>query len=215
MRLSFEAFGSDERGIQWTLEAFLAVILLMAALVAVLESTGIGTPESEDQVSRSQLSQRGADVFSLAAAEGYLKDAVLYWDSGGRVYINSTALTDGQDHYTTFDPSDSFPLATLLADTLGQQRLAYNLILEYETGTGGTATRLLVYQGPPGGESVTTSTRVVLADTDTPAQSPGDCTLRQIDSGTCAGEDFYMPNAHPNDPDRYNTVQIILEVWRT
>jgi len=215
MRLRFDRLGGDERGIQWTLEAFFAVLLLLSALLVVLESTSLGSPQSEDKTTRSQLSQRGADVFSLASEKGLLHDAILYWDSGGRTYINSTTVTDSQGHYTTFDRSASFPLAALLNETLGEQRLAYNLILEYETASGGSDTRLLVYQGPPGGESVTVSTRVALADMDKPAVSPSDCTLQEIDSpGVCIGEDYFISDAHPNDLDLYNIVRVQLEVWR-
>jgi hypothetical protein len=215
MRLRFDRLGNDERGIQWTLEAFFAVLLLLSALIVVLESTSLDSPQSEDQTARSQLSQRGADVFSLASEQGLLHDAILYWNSGGRTYINSTTITDSQGHYTTFDRSDSFPLAALLNETLGEQRLAYNLIIEYENASGRSDTRLLVYQGPPGGDSVTVSTRVTLADMDKPAATPSDCTLREIDSaGVCTGEDYFIPNAHPNDPDLYNIVRVQLEVWR-
>jgi len=213
MRLDFRQLGSDERGVQWTLEAVFAVLLLMSALVVVLEAVSFDEPQSEDEVIQSQLEQSAADVYDLAAQEGLLRESILYWNSNAGRYIGTDTTTGSEAHYT--NPSSSLPMGTLLQETLEEQQIAYNLIIEYEDGTGGTNTRRLIYQGPPGGQSVTVSQNLILSDSDKPFLSSGDCTLREIDApGTCPGESYYIPNAHPESLDRYNTLRVQLEVWQ-
>lgn len=204
----------DSRGVQWTLEAFLAVLLLISALVIVAQAVPVGTQQAEAELARAQLQQAGDDVLGLAEANGNLTAAVLYWNTTAGSFVNTQTDVGGAPHYVSFDGEEAHPLAVLLAETLGERPIAYNLQITYETALGTTEQRPLVYQGPPGGDSVTTSATVLLSGDDEPHASAGDCTLAELSVSNCDGEAFYAPDIDPTST-RYNTVQIQLELWRT
>jgi hypothetical protein len=208
----------DARGVQWTLEAFLAVLLLLAALVVVASVLPVGTQQAEAELAQTQLQQAGDDVLDLAAAQGNLTAAVLYWNTSAGAFVDAEASLTGDPHYVTFDGAGAHPLAALLNDTLGERPVAYNIHIEYEneTGPGVTERRPVVYQGPPGGDSVTASTTVLLQGDDVPQVSAGNCTLAELDNNSaCGSEVFYAPGATGvASTSRYTTVQIQIELWR-
>jgi len=211
------ALQSDTRGVQWTLEAFLAVLLLLSALVVVASVLPVGTQQAEAEIAATQLQQAGEDVLRLAEAEGNLTSTLLYWNTTNGAFVGATTDIAGEPHYVTVRGNEGHPLATLLADTLDERPLAYNVHIEYETrrATGGvTERRPVIYQGPPGGDSVTASATVLLFEDDLPHASAGNCTLAELDSErACGSETFYAPNVGLTS-DRYNTVQIQIELWR-
>jgi hypothetical protein len=208
---------ADTRGVQWTLEAFLAVMLLLSALVVVASVVPVGTQQAEAEIAQTQLQQAGDDVLRLAEAEGNLTATLLYWNTTAAAFVGTQTDLGGDPHYVTFDGDGGHPLAALLADTLGEQSIGYNIHIEYETGgtaAGVTERRPVVYQGPPGGDSVTASATVLLFEDDVPSASAGDCTLAELDNDSaCGSEAFYAPNVDPTS-NRYNTVQVQIELWR-
>ena len=201
---------------QWTLEAFLAVLLLLAALVVVASVLPLGTQQAEAELAQTQLQQAGDDVLDLAAAQGNLTAAVLYWNTSAGAFVDAEANLTGDPHYVTFDGAGGHPLATLLNDTLGERPVAYNIHIEYEVEANVTERRPVVYQGPPGGDSVTASTTVLLQADDVPQASPGNCTLAELDnSSACGSEVFYAPDATGvTAASRHTIVQIQIELWR-
>lgn len=204
----------DRRGVQWTLEAFLAVLLLLSALVVVASVLPVGTQQAEADLAQTQLRQAGDDVLRLAGAEGRLRAAVLYWNTTTGEFLDTQSTLGPDPHYVTFDNGSGHPLAELLVNTVDEHQISYNIYIEYETAVGVTERRPLVYQGPPGGDSVTTSETVLLFGDDEPRASAGNCTLARIDnSSACGAESFYAPDAAPGS-DRYNVVQVQLELWR-
>jgi hypothetical protein len=206
----------DTRGVQWTLEAFLAVLLLLAALVVVASVLPLGTQQAEAELAQTQLQQAGDDVLDLAAAQGNLTAAVLYWNTSAGAFVDAEANLTGDPHYVTFDGAGGHPLATLLNDTLGERPVAYNIHIEYEVEANVTERRPVVYQGPPGGDSVTASTTVLLQADDVPQASAGNCTLAELDnSSACGSEVFYAPDATGvTATSRHTIVQIQIELWR-
>ena len=206
----------DTRGVQWTLEAFLAVLLLLAALVVVASVLPLGTQQAEAELAQTQLQQAGDDVLDLAAAQGNLTAAVLYWNTSAGAFVDAEANLTGEPHYVTFDGAGDHPLAALLNDTLGERSMAYNIHIEYETEADVTERRPVVYQGPPGGDSVTASTTVLLRTDDVPRASARNCTLAELDnSSACGSEVFYAPDTTGvTATSRYTTVQIQIELWR-
>ena len=206
----------DSRGVQWTLEAFLAVLLMLSALVVVASVLPAETQQAGAGPAQTQLQQAGEDVLGLAEAEGNLTAALLYWNTSETAFVGTQTDLGGAPHYVSFDGGGSHPLAALLADTLGERPVAYNIHIEYQTGRGTagvTERRPVVYQGPPGGDSVTTSVTALLFDDDVPAESSGNCTLAELDSSNCGSETFYAPDVDPTS-NRYNTVQVQVELWR-
>jgi hypothetical protein len=200
---------SDTRGVQWTLEAFLAVLLLLSAVVAVAAVVPTGTQQATAELTQERLQAAGADVLTLAQQEGRLEAALLHYDTAEGSFVGTDVSIDGIDRYSTFEGSEH-PLAPLFGATLAEQRISYNVDLVYDAG-GTTERRPLVSQGPPGTESVTTTATVGLSDEDRPARVGRCKTLGEL--GNCPGERFYAPDANPGGTG-YNLVTVELELWR-
>ncbi len=192
------------------------MLLLLAALVVVASVLPLGTQQAEAELAQTQLQQAGDDVLDLAAAQGNLTAAVLYWNTSAGAFVDAEANLTGEPHYVTFDGAGDHPLAALLNDTLGERSMAYNIHIEYETEADVTERRPVVYQGPPGGDSVTASTTVLLRTDDVPRASARNCTLAELDnSSACGSEVFYAPDTTGvTATSRYTTVQIQIELWR-
>ena len=192
------------------------MLLLLAALVVVASVLPLGTQQAEAELAQTQLQQAGDDVLDLAAAQGNLTAAVLYWNTSAGAFVDAEANLTGKPHYVTFDGAGDHPLAALLNDTLGERSMAYNIHIEYETEADVTERRPVVYQGPPGGDSVTASTTVLLRTDDVPRASTRNCTLAELDnSSACGSEVFYAPDTTGvTATSRYTTVQIQIELWR-
>ena len=206
-----ERFTADTRGVQWTIEAFLAVLLLLSAIVIVAEVVPTGTQQAETEQTQEQLQQAGDDVLTLAESEGTLTEALLYWDTTDGTFIDTDTARGGQAHYTTFENAPEHPLAPLLSGTLDREHIIYNIHLVYDVA-GTTERRPLVYQGPPGGDSVRASTTVVLSGDDEPESTDSCATLATL--ADCSSETFYTPET-VHTPEPYAIVQVELELWRT
>ena len=124
---------SDTRGVQWTLEAFLAVLLLLSAVVAVAAVVPTGTQQATAELTQERLQAAGADVLTLAQQEGRLEAALLHYDTAEGSFVGTDVSIDGIDRYSTFEGSEH-PLAPLFAATLAEQRISYNVDLVYDTG---------------------------------------------------------------------------------
>lgn len=202
----------DTRGVQWTLEAFLAVLLLLTALTVVAGVVPGGTGQAEAEQAQAQLQQSGGDVLTLAADEGALEATVLYWDTEAESFINPDVTTGDRGHYTTFERAPGHPLAPLLAETLDEQALAYNIHADYRTATGWERIPI-VYQGPPGGDSVRVSRSVLLASSDEPALTSGAGCETLANLSGCSTDSFFAPET-ADSAQRYTIVQVTLELWR-
>ncbi|WP_302083365.1 DUF7288 family protein [Salinibaculum rarum] len=222
----------DDRGLQWTLEAVLAILVLFSALTFTIDALPASEQGSQDEFMQSQLTQSGRDVLSSSFATGDLADSLLYWDAtvdsdegpdeDGR-FINSSKAGPSSEHYTVVQESYGFPLYPALNEVVTSENIAYNMIAFYETGGGGTNTQRVVYQGVPGEDAVIVTKTVTLYDSDVPAETytsdDGDgCTLGELasDSNGCdqgSGSDYFAPDAEPGNA-RYNTIKIRLVLWR-
>ena len=202
----------DSRGVQWTLEAFLAVLLLLSALVVVAAVVPTGTGQADAELTQTQLQQAGDDVLALASEEGTLLEALLYWNATEGEFVGAEADLGGEPHYVAFRDAPDHPLAELLAGTLEERGVAYNVHLAYDTEDG-TEQRPLAYQGPAGGDSVTASTTVLLRADERPVETPAACeTLWELES--CAEGSYYAPESLAGS-DRHAVVEVELELWRT
>jgi hypothetical protein len=206
-------FVEDDRAVQWTLEAFLAGLVLLTAVVLVADITTTTGEDSTERISETQLSQRAADVLTFAEQNNSLKDTILYWNSSRKEYINTSANITGDNQYISLY-GDSTPLSNLVSDTLGEGPFAYNILLSYNSGPVLSEERYLVYQGSPSDSGVRASVTIPLDFDDKPAQTPNDCTLEEMESnsGECVNEAFYIPDS--DSKTEYNRVRVVLEVWR-
>lgn len=205
-------FKADSRGVQWTLEAFLAVLVLLSAIVVVTAVVPTGTGQAEAELSQTQLQQAGDDVLRLAEQENLLHETLLYWDSTDHAFIGTETDLGGAPHYVTFADAPNHPLTGLLSGTLVERHIGYNIHIEYQADTG-TERRPIVYQGPAGGDSVTASKTVILTNSDTLAvTSDEDCEILG-NLSECSADSFYAVDTSPSS-ERYTVVQVELELWR-
>jgi hypothetical protein len=223
--MKVDLFG-DDRGVQWTIEAFLAVLLLFTTLAVTLDTVANSGEASSDQFAEYQLQRDAGDVLAIARAEGNLSRSLLYWNTTAAA-PNGTWINDSQPppgEYTILTSEDpNHPLSRLLASTLVLDNVRYNLAVVYENDSapGNTSTKTMVFQGSPGSDAATDTTSVRLLDGDAPAaanaSSDGDpCTLEEIhdDTNGCGGsQGFYAPDAHPG-ANLYNEVRVRITVWR-
>ena len=203
---------TDTRGVQWTVEAFLAVLVLLSALVVVTAVVPTGTGQAEAEQAQEQLQQAGDDVLRLADQEGLLSEGVLYWDSTAGEFADTETAVGGEPHYTTFVSAPDHPLERVLSGTLAERQVAYNIHITYQGATG-TERRPVVYQGPPGGDSVIASETVILTNSDEPLITSGDGCETLGELSECPADSFYAVDTSPGS-ERYTVVQVELELWR-
>jgi len=196
------------RGQAHTLEGVVAALLLLASLVFALQSTAV-TPLSASTSSQhieNQQESMADGVLSIAAEEGELLTAVVYWDE------STESLHDigGGGYANDGDYPSGFVLGDLLTESFSERGIAYNVWIQYRTPSGEQRERRLAYRGVPSDNAVTVS-RVFTVYDDTPlAEADGtDDSLTVSDPGA----NFYMPDSSPST-DTYNTVRIELTVWR-
>lgn len=213
--MSRRSFSIDTRGVQWTLEAFLAVLILFAALGFAIQTNDPGRQQQADQLSGSQLEQTATDILSVSKSTGALKDSVLYYNNStkdgtgtdGR-FIGAAVEPDYQS-YVSLAENKSHPLYPLITESVGQKSVAYNLYFIYEdAASDNLSEQRVVYQGSPGEQAVSTTSTVVLQDSDRLANDG--CTLDEDTGDPC--NPFGMQDAYPSST-RYNVVQVRLVLW--
>lgn len=191
----------DERGQSYALEGVIAGAVVLAAVAVALQSAAI-TPQSTTATNeRIEVVERTIADTTLdhAARDGSLRDAVLYWSTDKRQFVDASP-----EGYLPGPPSNQF--GDLLDRTFYDRRVAVNVYVYFTDETGGTNRERMVYQGTPSDDAVSAGRTIVLFDDDH---------LVGPDSGTTlAGTNkFYAPDAAADSPV-YNVVEVRLVVWR-
>jgi len=213
----------DRRAVQWTLEAFFAVLILFGALAIVAESNEQPTAGFERDQAREQLRQDVDDTLRIADNTGELLNATLYWDATDQRFVDAPSSPPSNVYYSRLTTASSHPLLPVIESTLLSQGLAYNVEFIYNREDDGTETQRVVYQGVPGEGAVSATATVTLKDGMSPAvtDSSGgsDCTLVQMGdstsegSGNCRDNAFYAPDSFP-DSSSYNVIRVRVTTWR-
>lgn len=220
------AFRGDCRGVKWTLQAYLFLLILLGSVVVAAGS--IPTDASPSEFTDFQREQTAQDLLSTTAGTGTLEDAALYWDASGKQWVGASGGPDS-DAYTTLRTHQSHPLWPAVHTAAEQHQLAYNVVVRYQVDTDGdgeadaTRSETVVQQGPPGHDAVSATESVILTDDDVPARAStsddgDDCTLGEMGdgddsgSGGCRSNAFFAPDAAPDSP-RYNVVQFEVTLW--
>ena len=195
-----------DRAQAYTLEAFVAALVLLGAVVFALQGTAV-TPQSAStasETSQKQLERTGQGVLDDAAADGSLRQAVLYWD-------RSDGTFHGLEPYESAYKNAALPTAfgAQLNRSFGATGIAYNVNIQYRKPSGATATKILVDSGTPSDDAVRVSELLTLHDDDvlyTDAGDPGQTTLTNAS--------FYAPDSSP-DSGVYNVVTVEVVLWST
>lgn len=190
----------------YTLEAFVAALVLLGAVVFALQGTAV-TPQSASTASdtqQKQLERTGQGVLDDAAVDGSLRQAVLYWDSAEGTF-------HGLEPYESAYKNAALPTAfgAQLNRSFGATGVAYNVNIRYRRPSGTTGTKALVDSGTPSDDAVRVAEPLTLYDDDvlyTDTAVPGNRTLTNAS--------FYAPDSSP-DSGVYNVVTVEVVLWST
>ena len=211
--------GGDGRGQAHTLEAFVAAILLVAGLTFALQATAV-TPLSastSNQHIENQQRATATDLLETSAANGDLREAVLYWDPGNESKDSGFAGTrEDLTYHTGGGPPNAFGEA--LDRAFLESRIAFNVHVTYHVGDHAYGekpfrSQRMVYMGSPSDNAVT-ATRTVTVSNDTTLTAPGfeDRRLSDVEPDPPVTDGFYAPGV--GDGPTYNYLEVRIVVWR-
>lgn len=224
------SFRSDRRGIQFTIEAVLGLLIVASALSASAAMVSNPSGGISDAITQRQLGTDGNDFLEVSAetgalsADGSSHGALLWWDATNQTWTNATRDGPSGTHYTSLDAYPDHPLTPIYQDALTGRGLGMNLYVEYQNQTGDLRKEQIVYQGTPGQNAVRSSYSVVLRDDMTPLKTVqnnngNDCTLKEMGANTSAGTNgctsmaYFAPDAAPQSTN-YNVVKVSLVLWK-
>lgn len=192
------------RGQAFTLEAIVAAVVVLAALLFALEVSGVtastGSTAGGEAVSQGERLAAGA--LDAAVANATLGPTLRYWDPDEAAF-HRTGL--GETYYSDAPPT---ALGRDLEATLGRGNLAYNVELHYVEPDGSLGRQVLVRNGVPSDDAARATRTVTLYDDDQLLNADGTASNATLDGAT-----FYVPDRYPDDP-LYNVVRVEVVVWR-
>ena len=202
-----------DRGQTFTLEAFVAAILLLATVAFALQVVAVSanTADQGDVEIAAQHSGLAQGVLDEATANGSLESTVLYWNETREEFHHADDHEDG--YYVARAPPTEF------GDELGAmfdgRQVRYNVDLYFVTEDGGRAHQRLVESGTPSEDAVRVTETVVLFDNTTLVDDNESARTETL-ANVSADEDasFYAPDANPDSPV-YNVVRVEVVLWRT
>jgi hypothetical protein len=189
------------RGQAHTVEAFAAAVLVVGGLVFATGATAV-TPLSASTSNQHIENQQQAAIEGLlatAAENGTLTDAVLYWNE-------SAGEFDGAPEGGVYAEGPPNAFGGALNDLLLDRRIAFNVLVRYPDGDGGTGTEPMVRMGEPSDNAVAATRSVGLYNRSTLSAGSDPPTL------DAAGGDFYAPNV--GDGQLYTVVEVEVIAWR-
>lgn len=227
---STRSLRSDTRGIQFTLEAVLGLIIVVSALSASAAMVSNPSGDVSDAITQRQLVADGADFLDIAgetgalAADGAEHGALLYWDATQQRWENASRDAPSATFYTSLSAYSEHPLTPIYNDSLASRGLGMNLYVQYQNETGALKHQRIVYQGTPGQNAIETTYSVVLRDDMTPSiagtsDDGDDCTLKEMGGNTTGGTNgcvsvaFFAPDAAPESTN-YNVVKVSIVIWK-
>lgn len=201
----------SDRGQTFTLEAFVAAILLVATVAFALQAVTItsNTASVGDTEIRNQHAGLAEGVLDEAVADGSLRTTLLYWSESPGQFHNA-----GEDgHYDSRIPPT--PEGTAFGDSLerafGDRQVRYNVDLYYRNAAGERELQRLVESGTPGDDAVRVVETVTLYDNSSlvdESGTPRETTVADVE------EQFYAPNVDEESP-LYNVVRVEVVLWKT
>jgi hypothetical protein len=196
--------GTTERGQAFTLEAFVASLLLLSAVVVVLGSTSV-TPLSAGGSGPGVGAQQAAiadGALDSAAANGSLRPAVLFWNETDEQFHS---VSDEGD-YPSGGPPNEF--GRLLNRTFEGRDIAFKVNVRYVAANESIVTRPMVNMGEPTDTGVRAVEWLTLYDSDRLYAADG--TRTNVTLGTSTT--FYAPDVE--DGPVYNVVRVEVIAWR-
>lgn len=196
----------DDRGQAFTLEALVAGLLVVVALLFAMQSVVVapGIPGSDVE---PDVRQQATDALDIAQHEGAVSEMVRYFNNSTEeeTFAHARSIDIG---YGSDIPPTRF--GEIVERTFHQRGMVVNVEIAYHRNESTTVdTTRLIYRGaPPDAATVATST-VTLYSNQTLTGPDGDgLTLAEAHE---AGV-FPMPDIDPDGP-LHNVVQVRVVVW--
>lgn len=192
------------RGQAHTLEGVAAALVVVMSVVFALQVTAV-TPLTASTASQHIENQERAaaeGVLSVAARNGTLDDALLYWNATVGSFHNASS----QGYYSAGGPPTAF--GALLDDTFLSRGVAFNVEVHYRGSSGARRTRQLVHLGEPSDNAVSASRLVTLYDDDRLVAANGTRT------GTTLADASYFADDRDAASHVYQVVEVEVVAWR-
>jgi hypothetical protein len=211
--------GDVDRGQVFTMEGFIASVVVLSAVVISLQVvvTVPGTQGGVDAESTAQLRSEATDLLVSAAEDGSLTAAIQYWSSTEQRFYGSRDEATG---YGGDGPPEVL-FDGAFAETFGERGYSYNVVFRYRGGNvsdvnDGSDELVFVSQGTPTDGAVSAGYTVTLYDNMTLNQNVNDDGREfwEYDQSANNGVNGYfpIPDAAPNSP-LYNVVEVRVTVW--
>lgn len=201
-----------ERGQTFTLEAFVAAVLLLTTIAFALQAVSISanTASAADSELRNQHAGLAVGVLDQGATNGSLRTTLLYWNESDERFYDTNG---NESYYIVRSPPTAFGGA--LASMFDDREVRYNVDLYFPTASGERGQQRLVESGTAADDAVRLVETVTLYDHT--ALVDENETARSVTLGDVAADTnstFYAPDARPNSPI-YNVVRVEVVLWET
>lgn len=195
----------DDRGQAFTLEALVAGLLIVGALLFAMQAVVV-TPGAPGADIEPEIRQQTVDLLDIAEEEGSLSEMVRYFDNdSSQTFSGAANPTVG---YGSALPDTRF--GTLINETFHQRGKVVNVIVEVPRADEvGSSTHRLIYRGSPPSASTVASTTITLYSNQTLTGPNGEDTTLETaaEEGT-----FPISNVDPDGP-LHNVVHVRVIVW--
>lgn len=198
--------GPGTRGQAFTLEAIIAAVVVLGALLFALQVSGV-TALTASTSSQQVLTQQGAvaaGALDTARDNDSLRPTLLYWNENDTRFHEIPTAVD-RDFYTVAPPT---AFGTVLNQTLADRNVAFNVNLLYVGATGTINRTRLVRQGRPSDDAARATRTVTLYDDDRLLDANGTASNTTVENAS-----FYAPDQSPDGPV-YAVVRVEVVVWR-
>ncbi|WP_138005350.1 DUF7288 family protein [Halalkalirubrum salinum] len=203
------------RGQAHTLEAFVAVLLLVSGIIFALQATAV-TPLSastSNQQIENQQRAIAADILAAADSDGSLKEATLcrYPASHNETPRQFVGTDENQTSFVEGGPpSECGGFGPLLNETYDDRGIAYNVRVYTHLESGGMddvngSLDHMVDMGSPTDNAVTAGRTVVLYENDT---------LITDDNVTVAESGLYQDRSATERGQIHAVIEVEVTVWR-
>ncbi len=195
-------FSTDQRGQAHTLEALIATIIMLTAVVFALNAVVI-TPTTSGTVDRNAqagVQEQIGDTLSAAESDGELTHMLLYTNNSSEAFAGDWDATSGYEDW----PNEPFADFGQTLDAIAADRgLRYNVELAWYENTTRQTERIR-YVGSPGTDAVVASQYVVLTE---------EMELTAPDSESQTISEAPHPVGDSNEEYIYNVVEVRVVAW--
>jgi len=197
------------RGQAHTLEATIASLLMLSAIIFALQMTAV-TPLSASTSSQHIENQQRATaegVLSTAAEDDALKPALLYWNetlTPSRFHNG----TEGEPYYAGGSQYPNHRFGQLLNSAFSDNGIAYNVNLRF-AGVSADPVRY-IYSGEPSDNAVTASQTVSIYDDENLYDRDGSRNSTTVDSSDYASTLGFSDSGGT----LHTTVRVEVVVWQ-